>query len=336
MFDRSIKLVISIALFLLPATSFAQSLGTCTNGVCQCTSQELDDYDSCTVTNKVVDTLDPDQVRSATNLTYSANGGEVLVETDIDGALGTVILVNGYDGDWPSLSALAGYLGDLMDLPTTPDLCYDLPGMLVAGYHQTGLIARWDPSTGTWANDQTQNVVLAAITDGDGDLFIDGVQVMSARVATGTSCVTDSDGPLDATTCATVKSQTINFEDFCNEGPLIEPQTYYVAEGEQKDVKWNGKTTVLDYSGSLSQGTLEFEFKEVLADSIEVDANFYDGGSFSLADSESDVNENYVNVSQDGDGICVWGAADRADGVLNRAVNGDVIAGTAPSSCSGE
>lgn len=86
----------------------------------------------------------------------------------------------------------------------------------------------------------------------------------------------------------------------------------------------------------MNQGTLEFEFKDVVADSIEVGGKFYDSGSFRLADEASDVNSNLVKVQQDGDGICASGFADRADGLLIRDVDGDVIAGTAPSSCPAE
>jgi hypothetical protein len=195
----------------------AQSLGSC-SGSCGCTTTEIDDYGNCTIITQsnMMDTMDPGEVASLTNLTATHNSstGEVTVSANIGEPAGIVIPVNTYNGDWPDLATLQGYLDDLYegDVPTgsLPDLCTTF--LPYDSYSQAGAIARWNPTTGDWAADQTQNVVLAAITAADGSLSIDGVQVVDPPVL-AEGCLTDTDGPLAGETCSRVGTITATFPE---------------------------------------------------------------------------------------------------------------------------
>ena len=345
---KLLLLAVGILGFSAPMQASAQSLSTC-SGSCVCTGTEIDDYGNCTIINEsgMIDIMDPADVASKTGLTASYTGGEVQVSVDIDEPAGVIIPVNDYNGDWPDVATLHGYLDGLYDgnVPEAyfPDFCTKFLGYDL--YEQDGAIARWNPSTGDWASFQIQDVVMAAIVSDNGRLFIGGKKVFDTPVLVE-GCLTDTDNALSGETCSRILTASVEQEEnVCEEdngegGSLA--KTITVAVAEERDIKWFGKGTEVQYSGSLAGGDLKFEIKRVVAETVEATGLWYDSGTYAGQKHNISFGDDHSVVRRTGsDGVCTSpGEAQRDENVLGvdqpRIVSGETREGSAPTTCPTE
>lgn len=180
-------------------------------------------------------------------------------------------------------------------------------------------------------------MVLAAITDKNGELFIDGVRILEAPVLT-TGCLTDTDGPLEGTTCSRMEERPWYLGAVCDEDKY-DGRKWRTAIAEEKDIKWNGFETTVEMSGQLGKD-LRFEIKRVMADVTAV-GRFYDVSSQYLVTYSDQDYDDYAGVSRSAFGVCtIPGAAEREKptvaGPVLYEVRGETRIGSAPAACPSE
>ena len=324
----------------LPASASAIELGYCdpSEEECECSPSAAEGYDGCAVggISEVTSTDDPLALRDALNLEVIGFNGEtetVEIAYDASSFSSSVLALNERRGHWESVEELDQYTNLLLYGTLEPDfppaeMCR--AGQVEIIFHQLGAIARVDPDLGNWTPYQTQNIVYAAISDEEGQVFVDGELIWDFDVIDNT-CQTAEDGDFRGTQCSSVDRSPAS-------GPLL-----LCGEDQPVAMRVFASTTIGDFGLQERQNRivivqgypqLQFYWLWVTADTARVDGTYYDGsgqqiGNKILGDPVSDV---YARTEgKSASGTCGEGEAIRGKWEITPVTR----AGTAPFLCSG-
>lgn len=183
---RALPFLATVTLSLMTSsTSFAFETSVCDPSTdpddCQCPSN-LGHHDGCQALQvRDIGTLvwsdDPEELHDALGIQSTYNSKLDVWEVEVDVSdLNTIglLMTHSNGGHWETTEELKAYIKDLLGIPQSAQYPTTLPPMILS---QTGGYAKYNPLEHSFANLTYNHIVLDAISDDDGFIFLDGQQV---------------------------------------------------------------------------------------------------------------------------------------------------------------
>lgn len=226
----------------------ATELGSCDPDTdpyaCEC-PDELQDYERCSRLSEsdLLNPADAQNYRSAIALQfyYDPETDHTEIHSDFSRINGGGILpIHKNGGYWRSYDELFDYMEVLLS-SDAQDLICDGKELPRDGFFMTGQIFRWNQFDGTWAANQVQDPILAAISDANGDIWVDQDLVgFIDQLASG--CQTKTDDIFTGTQCADAFDvvKPIPNQEVCQEfpDPTVGTDEYTERGTEQKGFEY--------------------------------------------------------------------------------------------------
>jgi hypothetical protein len=267
---------------VLGSSALAQEPGSCDPNEdpyeCECPSA-LQDFETCERLSES-ELLNPAQVEDyreaiSLNAIHNANLGVTEIHSDFSTINGGGILpIHDNNGHWESIEELWNYMEVLTNSDLMERLCNGEKIPPQGPGFMTGKIFRWNQFEGVWAENQVQDPILAAISDADGNIWIDEEFAANvARVATG--CQTETDVVFTATQCSFLYEEGIPVpsRELCPEFPTSNEwytEEYEVSETRQEDFHFEdtfelGPATIDGLpEPEFRIGFVEFEYSRIV------------------------------------------------------------------------